>query len=241
MRTPEEFAEGHLPGFRSAPGGQLVQETDAFAPVRGARIVLSDDNTARANMTASWLAQMGWDVYVNTDGFQGASLETGNWRPRIPQEPPVRQISPFETKQASENKEAVIFDLAPSAVYARGHIPQASFVIRSSIVEIATTVGKGKRLIVTSPDGVLAQFAVADLQARGVPAAALVGGTQGWVRAGQALTRAAPEYLSEPIDRYRRPYEGTDNAAEAMQAYLDWEFGLVEQLARDGTHGFKVI
>ncbi|MFV3015241.1 hypothetical protein ACM9HO_05975, partial [Pseudomonas sp. KHB2.9] len=43
------------------------------------------------------------------------------------------------------------------------------------------------------------------------------------------------------IDRYRRPYEGTDNPKEAMQAYLDWEFGLVEQLARDGTHGFYVI
>jgi len=26
-----------------------------------------------------------------------------------------------------------------------------------------------------------------------------------------------------------------------MQGYLDWEFGLVEQLGRDGTHGFKVI
>ena len=26
-----------------------------------------------------------------------------------------------------------------------------------------------------------------------------------------------------------------------MQAYLDWEFGLVAQLARDGTHGFKVL
>jgi len=26
-----------------------------------------------------------------------------------------------------------------------------------------------------------------------------------------------------------------------MQAYLDWEFGLVDQLARDGTHGFYVI
>jgi len=26
-----------------------------------------------------------------------------------------------------------------------------------------------------------------------------------------------------------------------MQAYLDWEYGLVDQLARDGTHGFFVI
>jgi hypothetical protein len=37
------------------------------------------------------------------------------------------------------------------------------------------------------------------------------------------------------------PTRGTDNAATAMQAYLDWEFGLVEQLARDGTHGFEVF
>jgi hypothetical protein len=47
--------------------------------------------------------------------------------------------------------------------------------------------------------------------------------------------------LSPRIDRYRRPYEGTDAPREAMQAYLDWEFGLVEQLRRDGTHGFRVL
>jgi hypothetical protein len=41
--------------------------------------------------------------------------------------------------------------------------------------------------------------------------------------------------------RYRRPYEGTTHAAEAMEAYLRWEHGLVDQLARDGTHGFFVI
>ena len=47
--------------------------------------------------------------------------------------------------------------------------------------------------------------------------------------------------LSTRRDRYRRPYEGTDAPREAMQAYLDWEFGLVEQLRRDGTSGFRVI
>jgi len=41
--------------------------------------------------------------------------------------------------------------------------------------------------------------------------------------------------------RYRRPYEGTDVSAGAMQAYLDWEYGLVEQLGRDATGGFFVI
>ena len=40
---------------------------------------------------------------------------------------------------------------------------------------------------------------------------------------------------------YTRPYEGMDVAPEAMQAYLDWEFGLIEQLHRDGTHHFNPI
>ena len=48
VRTPEEYEAGHLPGFASAPGGQLVQETDHCVPVRGARIVLADDDGVRA-------------------------------------------------------------------------------------------------------------------------------------------------------------------------------------------------
>jgi hypothetical protein len=43
------------------------------------------------------------------------------------------------------------------------------------------------------------------------------------------------------VERYRRPYEGTEAPRAAMQAYLEWEYGLVAQLARDGTHGFRVI
>src|SRR3984957_14273914 len=68
VRTPDEYDSGHRPGFRSAPGGQLVQETDWYAPVRGALVILHGDGGGRAAMTASWLAQMGWDVAVDVDG-----------------------------------------------------------------------------------------------------------------------------------------------------------------------------
>jgi len=58
-----------------------------------------------------------------------------------------------------------------------------------------------------------------------------------------ALEVGASEPLpkADPAHRYRRPYEGTDVAEAAMQAYLEWEYGLVEQLRRDATHGFFVI
>jgi rhodanese-related sulfurtransferase len=129
VRDVEEYAAGHIAGFRHYPGGQLVQEIDIAAPVRGARILLTDNMSVRADMTASWLAQMGWETYVLDGGYDGA-LEVG---------PP--QVLP----------------------------------------------------------------------------------------------------KTDPSHRYRRPYEGTDVDAGAMQAYLDWEYGLVEQLRRDASHGFFVI
>lgn len=136
VRTPEEYLAGHLPGFGSAPGGQLVQETDVFAAVRGARIILVDDDGVRAPMTAHWLAQMGWQVAWLADVPPAAFSETGPWRPV----------------------------------------------------------------------------------------------------AGAGAVLPTPH-----AQRYRRPYEGTDAPREAMQAYLDWEFGLVAQLGRDGTHNFSVL
>jgi len=129
VRSREDYAAGHIKGFRHYPGGQLVQEIDIAAPVRGARILLTDDMGARADMTASWLAQMGWETYVLEGGYDRA-LETG---------PPPDLPKP------------------------------------------------------------------------------------------------------DPSHRYRRPYEGTDVVPEAMQAYLDWEYGLVDQLRRDATHGFFVL
>jgi hypothetical protein len=77
--------------------------------------------------------------------------------------------------------------------------------------------------------------------ADGASVIVLDGGTQAWIACGFACESGPTRMASDPVDRYRRPYEGTDNPREAMQAYLDWEYGLVAQLGRDGTHHFKVL
>src|SRR5690606_7337910 len=59
VRDPTEFEVSRVPGSLPAPGGQLVQATDAYVATRNARIVLIDDHGVRATMTASWLIQMG--------------------------------------------------------------------------------------------------------------------------------------------------------------------------------------
>ena len=53
VRDADEYTAGHLPGFRHYPGGQLVQEIDIAAPVRGARILLTDDKSVRARRRRS--------------------------------------------------------------------------------------------------------------------------------------------------------------------------------------------
>jgi rhodanese-related sulfurtransferase len=254
VRTPEEFLSGHLPGFHNAPGGQLVQETDGFAPVRGAKIVLVDDDGTRANMTASWLAQMAWDVFVidsdvgEPDGWRDRFTERGRGYTPLPALPPLTDgaaISPSrlaEWLQPGSDSAVVVFDFAPSSIYAKSHIPGSWFALRSSLADALNAPATAGRYVFTSPDGLAARFAWADARiVTTKPLHVLDGGTAAWTAQGGATDDGAPRYASPPIDRYKRPYEGTDSPAADMQAYLDWEYGLVEQLNRDGTHGFRVL
>jgi rhodanese-related sulfurtransferase len=137
---------------------------------------------------------------------------------------------------------AVVVDLAPSPQYRKGHIPGAWFAIRARLAEALEQIPQRPQLVLTSPDGVLARLAAPEIEAlTDRQAFVLDGGTAAWIAAGLPLERGEGRAASAFEDVYRRPYEGADHAAEAKQAYLDWEFGLVEQLARDGTHGFYVI
>ncbi|MDR0633781.1 MAG: rhodanese-related sulfurtransferase [Azoarcus sp.] len=242
VRDPSEYAAGHLPGFRSVPGGQLVQETEMTAAVRGARIVLADDDGVRANMTASWLAQMAWDVYVLTPPDPAAWSETGPWRAPLPPVPDVRRVGPQTLREwLASSEPPVVIDLTAHANYRRGHIPGAWYALRAQSREALARLPKASRYVLTCLSGLLGYYALAEFAALAEGEVyALDGGTNAWEAAGLPL-ETEERLASPPLDRYRRPYEGTDNSAGAMQAYLDWEFGLVEQLRRDGTHHFRMI
>lgn len=71
VREPDEFAEGHLPGARNIPLGDL---TDEAATLDAGRAVLVHCKTGpRATMAATALGAAGWDVSELDGGFDAWS------------------------------------------------------------------------------------------------------------------------------------------------------------------------
>jgi len=232
VRSPEEYAAGHVPGSISAPGGQLVQATDTYAAVHGARIALIDDHGVRATMTASWLLQMGWNEVYVVEGAVFASTDPGI-RLNTPSCP---VLSPRELEK---NAGALVLDFGTSLQYREGHIPGAWFAIRSRLDNHIQTFGS-KSIVCTSPDGLLARYAAADLAAllqREVHA--LEGGTAAWRAAGLPLESGETRMLEPPEDVYYKPYDHRSQVEAAMQDYLQWEVALLEQIRRDPDCRFR--
>jgi rhodanese-related sulfurtransferase len=245
VRSPEEYAAGHLRSARSAPGGQLVQETDSYMATWGARVVLVDDNGIRATMTASWLKQMGWlDTAVLATGRADCEWVTGPHLSRILEictnAAPSISVEDLRKRLLSEEVEVVDLDL--STRYTRGHIPGAWFAIRSRLTMSLSMLPTNRTIVLTSADGTLAALATADLQAVvTTPVLTLAGGTQAWVAAGLPLETGATRMADQADDVHLMPRERGQDREAAMREYLTWEIKLVDDMAKDDDHRFQVV
>lgn len=243
VRTIEEFERGHLPGSRHAPGGQLVQTTDEFVAVHNARIVLVDDQMVRANMTASWLWQMGHrNVHVLEKPFDGVELESGAEKQAIMGYEEQETIEPGELKAALQSGEPmVLVDLSFSRNFRSGHIKEANWCIRQRLEAALVLRQPVGLLVLTSEDSVIAHLAAADtkrLDARQI-VRVLRGGNQAWKAAGFPLVDGIDARLTEVDDIWERPYDTALGQEQRMKNYLEWEVQLMDQANRDGTVDFR--
>jgi rhodanese-related sulfurtransferase len=226
VRGPEEYAAGRIPGFRHAPGGQLVQATDQWIAVRRARVILACDDTVRARMTGAWLAQLGgFEVHVVVD-FANGPLETGPWRPDAPERREAPTVTPAEL---SAMRGATVFDLARSIDFRGAHIPGSVWAIRGRLPAAAPPI------VITAPDPALAHLAAAETPGARV----LEGGLAAWRAAGLPVASDRHNPPDEACaDWYLRPYDRNSGVEAAMHAYLSWEIDLVHAVARDGDAPF---
>ena len=245
VRSPEEYAAGHLPGYGNAPGGQLVQATDEYVAVRNARIVLADAEGVRAVMTASWLLQLGWpEVYVLEGGIGDGPLQQGAPEPRISGAISEATISTEDLARALEDPDAGpgIIDLGPSTSYERHHLPGAVWCVRARLSEALEHLSGAARIVLVSPDGLLARLALREARAMDSRCVdALEGGMDRWLAEGRKVASGLEHTVGATDDVWYKPYEHRGAREKFMRDYLTWEVGLVEQIERDGTARFRVL
>jgi rhodanese-related sulfurtransferase len=228
VRTAEEFAADGLAGFVHALGGQLVQATDQWVGVRGARIVLYDREAVRAPVIAGWLRQLGHEAYWLADGAASSSFV---WRrsdagvePRVPP-----SISVDEAAPALRAGAATVLDLRPGMAYRKGHIAGAAWAIRPKIGPERPPAGT---IILVADEPDLAALAALDLAEAGLKDIRLLAaGHAAWCAAGLPVETSPDRPTdAECIDFLFFTHDRHDGNAEAARQYLAWEIGLLAQL-----------
>jgi rhodanese-related sulfurtransferase len=243
VRSPAEFEAGHIAGSRPAPGGQLVQATDEYVGVRGARLVLIDPERVRAVMTASWLLQLGWrDVFVLEGGFDGWPVASGRHAPRRLGFAPAPTISPAAlAERLAAPAPPVVLDFATSLRYRDRHVPGAWWAVRARLAIARGKLGAPAAIVLASEDGVLAHYAAADARDLwpGAEIRVLDGGSAAWFAAGLPAETGMTRPTTTLDDVWYKPYDFASDYAQHARDYLSWEVALVEQIKRDPTIQFK--
>jgi len=230
VRTPEEFAAGPVPGFVHAAGGQLVQATDQWIGVKGARSVLLDAEGVRAPIIASWLRQLGHEACVLEGGAAAALGQSWPAAADPSAWPPPVGIGAHALAEALRRGAATVVDLRPSMTYRAGHIVEARWSIRPAIASAVADTRKAVVLIADAPG--VAALAALDLAEAGCRDIRLLGeGTHAWREAGLSLlaTPGAPPDV-DCIDFLFFTHGRHAGNAEDARRYLAWEKGLIGQL-----------
>ena len=243
VRAIEEFTAGHLPGSAHAPGGQLVQATDEWCGIWGARVVLVDSAPcARAAITGHWLKQMGWDVHV----LDGGLTEAEGRQIGMPPSPDAGAtnlplLSAAELFNSIEAGSVLVVDVDKSMDYRDEHLPGAVWCPRSRIDQLQ--VPADLRVVLYSEHETRARLAAIDLaEVIDTSVAVLEGGREAW-RGAKLPVEATPNLPPDAdcIDYLfwvSRRHMGSQDAA---LAYLEWEENLPAQIFADGDARFTIM
>lgn len=239
VRSAEEFTAGSLAGARHAPGGQLIQATDQYVGVRGARIVLFDAEGIRAPIVASWLRQAGHDAHVLAGGLDSGLALAG----RVPAfEPPALAEVDAATLADELAGDAVrLFDLRPSMAYRAVHIKGADWSIRPLLA--AAAAGETRPLRLLADDPRLAHLAALELpEAQRETVRICRADPAVWRAAGLALEEGGGQPPdAECIDFLFFVHDRHAGNKAAARQYLAWELGLLAQLDARELAAFRPL
>lgn len=231
VRSAEEYRQATLAGAVHAPGGQLIQATDHWVGVHGARLVLVDDDECRAPVIAAWLVLMGFEATWLSGGTQHwaalapwtENAARGGARPPSP--PAVTNLD------TALDPLTLTLDVRPGMQFRLGHLPGARWINRA-LLEHQLDDADTSHPVVLVGDAEGVACLAPDLEARGFDRIGwLQDDLDAWQQQGIEL-ESTPNDPSDAdcIDYLFFVHDRHDGNLEASRRYLAWETGLLAQL-----------
>ena len=246
VRQADAFARGHVAGSVNAPGGQLVQNTDTFAAVRHARIVLIDEHHVQAVMTAHWLSLMGWDVAVLDDAVAHMTEGGAGKAPALGAiNRAVTTVDATTLRQLMLAGTCEVIDVGESYWYRQGRIPGSWYSKRVGLAESLERFPKNRTLVFACTNGTVSPHIAGDAVALGyADVRCLRDGRAGWRHAGFDVEVIDMDdddrLLTATDDMWYPPWARKDGALQAMKQYLTWETGLLDLTAEETYLRFRL-
>ncbi|MDH3690981.1 MAG: rhodanese-like domain-containing protein [Gammaproteobacteria bacterium] len=247
VRSGQEYLDGHYPDAISIPGGELAGMTIDHLATRHARLgLLADADCARAEITASWMQQLGWsDVVIVRDWKNTQPLVAGpepDYYPEIEQLNVVT-ISPSELASQLLLGNMIVIDFSPSEYYRRAHIPDSVWASRSQLSKDFTLPDHIEHIVFTSVSGRLARLAADDLrQHTNLPIKVLNGGNEAWRTAGLEIETGLKQHLGyiDDVDQnfIETPEMDEELMHERYRRNIAWRNGLYRQFKQDQSLRF---
>ncbi len=231
VRTPEEFTQTNLPaGVQHTPGGQLIQATDEYVGVRKSRLVLLDFDGVRAPVVASWLRQLGWEVYL-LNHPQNLQIAAPAASPR----PVLRHTTVLVGDQIASfvaaHPEAKMIDTRPSMQFRQLRLQGSRWALRPTMATVVPDDKDTAILLIGEHPGKL-QILAADLECAGHTAIYCACMDNEQIRhSGLAVDTDQAELPDEQcIDFLFFVHDRHQGNKEAARQYLEWETNLISQI-----------
>lgn len=213
-------------GFRAAPGTTLVQQTDRFIAVKGARVVLWDPSLVRSTFAALWLTRMGITAHVLLEAPQTPAPANGLSLPTA--------TRPLDAPAlvAALAQGALVLDLRPVAAFRAAHLAMARRAIRPQIPTLG--LPENSKIVLVASDIARAGLVAHDLTIAGHDVLGLTSDPQLWRDMGLPLAQTLPDTpLDDPETVQFCAGRHTGNLQDA-RLYLAWETGLLDRLSAAG-------
>jgi rhodanese-related sulfurtransferase len=241
VRSRNEANADPVAGATWVPGGQLVQNTDQHAGVRRSRILLVDDDGARASVIASWLIRMGYRASVVERDSSTPADECEHAAVAAISRPTQLTPSDVTSLEARTGSALHLLDVRPSAAFQRSHVKGAHWTIRPNAAHRLQALGAslGDRIVLIADRADVSALIELDLREAGYADVIHANADlHAWQRVGFALVDNDTLDPATRIDYLFFVHDRHAGNLDAARQYLAWEQGLVAQCSASEIGAF---